>query len=202
MLKFRDYVTDRATLFVFDIDDTMFHTTAKVKVVKNGKIVKTLDTSEFNTYTLGPDEHYDFSEFHDAKKFHDESVPIEKMLETVKKIHALVRKDPNSRVIINTARADFDDKVTFLNTFRKYGINIDGIHVERAGNIPGKEAPASKKVSILKRYIDLLKFKKVVMYDDSKSNLKALLSMKNEFPDVRFVAYHAQPDGSIKHYGV
>lgn len=203
MIRFTEFLEEDAkgTLHVFDIDDTMFHTTAKVKVRnKDGKIIRYLTNAQFNRYHLRPGEKFDFSEFHSAKKFHDESKPIEKMINKVKKIHNISKKKVNHKVIINTARADFDNKDRFLNKFRHHGIEIDGIHVHRAGNIPGDDLPADKKVKIIKQYIDKHDYKKVVMYDDSRTNLKALLQMKKEYPNVKFVAYHAQPDGSIKHY--
>ena len=40
-------------LHVFDIDDTLFHTNAKVKVVDHhGKVVQKLSNSEFNDHKL------------------------------------------------------------------------------------------------------------------------------------------------------
>jgi len=38
------------------------------------------------------------------------------------------------------------------------------------------------------------------MYDDSKTNLKALLNMKREYPNVKFIAFHVKPDGSMSRY--
>ena len=38
------------TISFIDIDETTFHTYAKVKVMKDGKIVRTLNNQEFNTY--------------------------------------------------------------------------------------------------------------------------------------------------------
>lgn len=202
MKSFKSYIEEQSNaLHVFDIDDTMFHTTARVRVRnKDGKIIRYLSNAQFNNYKLKPGEKYDFREFRSASKFDRESRPINKMLQTVRKVHGLSKTKKNSKVIINTARADFDDKEQFLNKFRKHDIDIDDIHVHRAGNIPGDDLPAHKKVKIIKQYIDKHGYKKVVMYDDSKSNLKALLHMKKAYPHVRFVAYHAQPDGSIKHF--
>lgn len=203
MKSFKQFLEEekKGALHVFDIDDTMFHTTARVKVRnKDGKIIRYLTNQQFNKYRLRPGEKFDYSEFHSAKKFHDESRPIEKMIRKIRKIHDLSKKKENHKVIINTARADFDNKDKFLDKFRKHDIEIDGIHVHRAGNIPGDDIPAVKKVKIIKQYIDNHGYKKVIMYDDSKTNLQALLQMKNMYPDVKFVAYHAQPDGSIKHY--
>jgi hypothetical protein len=189
------------TLYVFDIDDTMFHTTAKIGVMdKSGKIIKRLSSADFTDYKLKPDEKYDYSEFRNADKFHRESKPINKMLSKVRRIHAGVKRTANSRVIINTARTDLDDKEKFLSTFRKNDIDIDDIHVHRAGNLPGEGSTAEKKVKIIKDYIMKHGYKKVVMYDDSTSNLTALLKMNREYPNIKFIAYHAQPDGSIKQY--
>lgn len=186
-------------LHMFDVDDTLFHTTAKIHVKdKTGKTVQTLDNKEFNTHTL-PDGHsYDFSEFRDAEKFHKESKPIHKMIGKIKKIHDNVKQKPDSKVILNTARADFDDKHKFLDKFKKHGIDIDNIHVERAGNIPGDEHPAEKKAQVVRNHLARNNYKHVTLYDDSVSNLKRLLKMKHEYPHVKFHAHHVQPDGSTK----
>ena len=37
-------------LTIFDIDDTLFHTNAKVFVKKDDKVIHTLTNQEFNTY--------------------------------------------------------------------------------------------------------------------------------------------------------
>ena len=186
-------------LHMFDVDDTLFHTTAKIHVKdKTGKTVQTLDNKEFNTHTLPSDHHYDFSEFRNAEKFHKESKPIPKMIGKIKKIHANVKQKPDSKVILNTARADFDDKNKFLDKFKKHGIDIDNIHVERAGNLPGDEHPAEKKAQIVRNHLARKDYKHVTLYDDSVSNLKRLLKMKHEYPHVKFHAYHVQPDGSTK----
>ena len=200
MISFRQFIEEakKGSLHVVDIDDTLFHTTAKVRVRNAaGKIVRYLSNSEFNNYKLKPGQKFDFKEFRSAKKFHDESKPIHPMIDKMNKIQANVKKHPNSRVIINTARDDFDDKNKFLDTFRKQGVDIDNIHVHRAGKIPGDELPADKKVKIIKQYIDKHNHKKVIMYDDSKTNLRALLNMKKEYPDVHFIAFHVKPDGSM-----
>jgi len=199
LLNFKQFIEEekKGTLHVVDIDDTLFHTTAKVRVRNSkGKIVRYLSNSEFNTYKLKPGQKFDFKEFKNAKKFRNESKPITPMINKMKKMH----KNPHSRVIINTARADFDDKHEFLNTFRDHGVDIDKIHVHRTGNDTSDDLPAYKKVKVIKTYIDKHDHKKVVMYDDSKTNLKALLNMKREYPNVKFIAFHVKPDGSMSRY--
>lgn len=207
MRTFANFITEdedkpqAGGLHMFDVDDTLFHTTAKIHVKdKTGKTVKTLDNKEFNTHTLPTGHHYDFHEFRNAEKFHKESKPIHKMIDKIKAIHQNVKNKPGSKVILNTARADFDDKKKFLDKFKKHGIDIDNIHVERAGNIPGDEHPAEKKAQVVRNHLARQNYKHVSLYDDSKSNLNRLLKMKHEYPHVKFHAYHVQPDGKAKKY--
>ena len=56
MFSLRQYIEEQATkgLTIFDIDETMFKTKAKVKVVKNGETIKSLTNQEFNKYKLKP----------------------------------------------------------------------------------------------------------------------------------------------------
>ena len=182
-------------LTMFDVDETMFITKAKVKVVKDGKVIKKLDNQEFNTYKKKRGEEFDFGEFKDAKVFNRTSTPIARMINKVKAIlKNAVRK--GSKVIIVTARPNFDNKKLFLDTFRKQGIDIDKIYVERAGNLGGGPAAGNKKI-IFKKYLDQKIYKRIRLFDDSMANLKALLSLKKDYPDVSFEAYHAKSNGSV-----
>ena len=186
------------SLTIFDIDDTLFHTTAQIAVKKDGKVIRKLTNNEFNTYTLKVGEEFDFSEFRDAHKFYHESKPIQRMMAKAKAILANSVKNPNSKVVIITARANFDDKDKFLATFRKYGFDIDKVRVERAGNIEGEFIPAFKKAIIIRNYLNTKQYSKVRLFDDSMSNLKEFLRLKTEFDNVTFEAFFANPDESIR----
>jgi len=182
-------------LTIFDIDETMFITKAKVKVVKNGKVIKKLDNQQFNTYKKKAGEEYDFGEFKDAKVFNRTSTPIARMINKVKVILKNATK-AGSKVIIVTARPNFDNKKIFLDTFRKQGIDIDKIYVERAGNLGGGPAADNKKV-IFKKYLDQKIYKRIRLFDDAMSNLKMFLSLQKEYSDVSFEAFLAKPNGSV-----
>jgi len=182
-------------LTIFDIDETMFITKAKVKVVKNGKVIKKLDNQEFNTYKKKAGEEFDFGEFKDAKVFNRTSTPIARMINKVKAILKNATR-AGSRVIIVTARPNFDNKKIFLDTFRKQGIDIDKIYVERAGNLGGGPAADNKKV-IFKKYLDQKIYKRIRLFDDAMSNLKMFLSLQKTYPDVSFEAFLAKPNGSV-----
>jgi glutaredoxin-related protein len=41
-------------------------------------------------------------------------------------------------------------------------------------------------------------FARVRLFDDSMTNLKEFLKMKQEFPQISFEAYFANPDGSVR----
>ncbi len=197
-MKFKDYVA-KPTLYVFDIDDTLFKTTAKVGVIKDGKWVRSLSSSEFNFDSLGPGEKYDYSEFDDANKFNNESVPIHLMMVTLKRIHQKIKLNltPGSKVIMNTARGDFNDKETFLDTFRRHDVDIDCIHVHRAGSIPGNAPTAAKKLVFIRKYLDDGKYSTVIMYDDSAKNLDYFMSLTQEYPNCKFYGYLVDHEGKL-----
>jgi FMN phosphatase YigB (HAD superfamily) len=193
--RFRHFI-GRGTLTIFDIDETLFHTKAKVKVVKGGRLVRELDNQEFNTYKRKPGEEYDFGQFKNAEYFRKTSVPVEKMIDRARSV-VKSKGNPHSRAIICTARADFDDKEMFLQTFRDHGIDIDQMHVERAGNL-GIDSSAEAKKVVFRKYLNTKNYIKARLYDDAMSNLKAFLDLKSEYPDIEFEAYFVKPDGSIK----
>ena len=202
MITLKRFIQESATfkdgsLTIFDIDETLFHTYAQIAVVANGKVVRKLTNSEFNTYQLKPGEKFDFSEFRSADKF-AESTPIPRMIAKAKAIANGIATKPNSRVIILTARADFDNKEKFLDVFRKQGLDMSKIRVERAGNIESDHDVATKKYMIIHTYLNTRQFSKVRLFDDSMANLKVFLQLKRQFPTVKFEAYYAMPNGSIK----
>ena len=197
MVKFKTFLEEQSGkgLTMFDVDETMFITKAKVKVMKNGKVVKKLDNQEFNTYKKKAGEEYDFGEFKDAEVFNRTSTPIARMINKVKAILKNAVK-AGSKVIIVTARPNFDNKKLFLDTFRNQGIDIDKIYVERAGNLGGGPAADNKKV-IFRKYLDQNIYKRIRLFDDAKSNLKAFLSLQKDYPGVSFEAFLAKPNGSV-----
>jgi hypothetical protein len=180
-------------LTIFDIDETLMRTTAKIKVVKNGREVRSLTNQEFNSYQLKPGEEYDFGEFRNAEKFQKESEPIGPM---IAKLKAILNNAGDSKVIMLTARADFDDKETFLDTFRKLGIDMSRVHVHRAGNLGG--APAENKAVWIRKYLDTGKYGRVRLYDDAASNIKMFNALAKEYPDIEFFPYLVTHDGRVK----
>ena len=200
MKSFLQYLEEAAGkgLTIFDIDDTLFHTTAKVHVKKDDKVIHALTNQEFNTYKLKDGEEFDFGEFKSAKLFKQTSTPIGKMIAKAKAI--LNRAVPKgSKVIMATARSDFDDRDTFLDTFRAHGIDIDKIHVERAGNL-NLGSPAKNKKYIFQKYLKTGLYKRARLFDDSKQNLNSFMSLSKKYPDVSFDAYLVKDSGNISNF--
>lgn len=202
MINFREYLEESNGLHVFDIDETLFKTNAKIHVKdKHGKTVKTLNNQEFNDHKLEHGHSYDFHEFRDSKKFHDESHPIHPMIRKVQAISKNIKiGNHKSKIIMNTARADFDDKKPVLDKFKKHGIDIDSMHIHRSGNVEGNAPPAQKKNVVLRKHLDTGKYNHVHMYDDSKTNLKAFMSLKKEYPHIKFHAHHVDHEGRTKSF--
>ena len=153
---------------------------------------ESLSSSEFNGHKLSAGHHYDFSQFRSAEHFAKTATPIQPMVDKLKDIHSKT----HNKVIMNTARANMDDRDKFLNKFRSHDIDIDHIHIHRAGNLGVPVAQA--KADIVSNHINTGKYKNVHMYDDNEENLHTFKGLKEKHPNVNFVAHHVQPSGKTK----
>jgi hypothetical protein len=182
-------------LVIFDIDDTLVHTQTKVNVVKDGQVTKELNSHDFTHYKLQPGEQFDFENFRNAHDFFHNSKPIIPMMDQLKQDIAT-----GNKVVMVTARADFDDKELFLDTFRKYGVDIDRVHVYRAGNMTGKMQTEEKKKIIIRNLLDKGSYTKAIMYDDAVPNLDSFVELKDEYPRTKFYAWHVSLEGEASEY--
>jgi GNAT superfamily N-acetyltransferase len=182
-------------LVIFDIDDTLVNTDTRVNVVQDGQVIKQLNSHDFTHYKLAPGETFDFGAFKDAREFFTKARPIPGMIKQLK--HDIAT---GNRVIMLTARSDFNDRDVFLDTFRRFGIDMDKVHVYRAGNLAIKAATEEKKKIILKHLLGKEHFDKLIMYDDSVPNLNAFLSLKQDYPYSKFYAWHVDPNGQASEY--
>jgi pyrimidine deaminase RibD-like protein/FMN phosphatase YigB (HAD superfamily) len=182
-------------LVIFDIDDTLVHTQTKVHVVSNGQVTKSLNSHDFTHYKLQPGEEFDFGDFRDAREFFTNAKPIIPMIDQLK--HDIAT---GNKVVMVTARADFNDRELFLDTFRKYGIDMSKVHVYRAGNFVGKASTEEKKKIIIRNLLDKDTYSKAIMYDDAIPNLEAFVSLKEEYPDTKFYAWHVSLKGEASEF--
>jgi FMN phosphatase YigB (HAD superfamily) len=182
-------------LVIFDIDDTLVHTQTKVHVVKDSRVVKSLNSHDFTHYKLQPDEQFDFENFRNAHDFFHNSKPIIPMMNQLKSDIAT-----GNKVVMVTARADFDDRELFLDTFRKYGVDMSNVHVYRAGNMSNKIQTEEKKKIIIRELLNNGHYTKAIMYDDAEPNLESFVELKKEYPKTKFYAWHVSLEGDASEY--
>lgn len=188
------------TLNVWDIDDTLGTTNAKIQVKKNGKVVRELTPAEYNNYKLEPGEEKDFSQFRSGKVFRDTFKPINSVLDRAKSI--VMNQSENSHSIILTARADFEDHKEFLQAWRDHGFPIDHVYVERSGNLSKLKASSPAHINkgvVLKKYLSSGKWDRVRMWDDHEKNLDIMFKVAAMYPEVEAIGYLVK-DGKVSRY--
>ena len=182
-------------LVIFDIDDTLVHTQTKVNVIKDGQVTKELNSHDFTHYKLQDGEQFDFENFRNAHDFFHNSKPIIPMMNQLKQDIAT-----GNKVVMVTARADFDDRELFLDTFRKYGVDMGKVHVYRAGNMTQKVQTEEKKKIIIRNLLNKGNYTKAIMYDDAEPNLQSFVELKQEYPQTKFYAWHVSLEGEASEY--
>lgn len=189
----------------FDLDNTLFNYHpehgAKIHVKDSGgKRVKTLSTSEYNSHKLEPGHSYDYSEFASSHKFAESAIPIHKMIR-----HAQRLLDAGHHVHIITARADMDHPHVMLGALKDMGLDMDRIHLHRAGN-EGKNPTHVNKARTLNKVIRRLNaqghtIKRVIGYDDHPANVTTIhdvaaspsgQTLKELHPNIEFHGIHVQ----------
>lgn len=200
------------TLRFVDIDETVFHTTAKVIIrTKSGAPLKALNNKEWNAYPkdkiIAKQEFADFCEFTSSEKFFSESTPVLPMIALLKKWSYDMkthRENSKDMVVFVTARGDFDDREKFLNAFRKEQIAIDDpkhFYISRTGNLTADVRMNGIHLSTAQRkkveYLHFLMAKMpsvAELYEDDAKNVHDFLELKTEMPDIEFRAYLVKND--------
>jgi hypothetical protein len=193
------------TICFVDIDDTLFQTNAKV-IVENketGEEITQLSSSEFNSYKLKENEKFNFKQFTDASLFKTTSSVIRPTLEKLHVFQRTFKKGEgyeNNKIIFITARANMDDKDTFLEAFERVGINVSDksrVYIRRAGSeLKSGESIHDAKARIMKDYLNAFEYEKALFFDDSKSNLKAFINLSSSYPKTDFIAVGVS-DGNL-----
>ena len=153
-------IKDKTKAFVFDFDDTLAFTDARVYILSPSKLVrKSLTPQEFNTHKLREGESFDFSDFDRASLILN-GKPT-KLIDLARDVFS-----EGHSVFILTARADCASSPIseFLNSF---GVVAKQIHCVGSSN-GGDIAKAKRKVllSIIEN------FDKVWFFDDDARNIE------------------------------
>lgn len=179
------------SLYVFDIDDTLFQTTARVKVESSNGKIRYLSSYQLKDFELAAGEKMCFAEFRDARKFAEESKPIKPMIKIAQR--CIKKTAIGSKTIFLTARADLDCKSKFINYLASSGLDMNHVYVERAGNYSNLSTADAKK-NIIKNYLRYGCYKEVYLYDDSLENIQSFIELKKIFPRIKIVPRHVTED--------
>lgn len=189
----------RNKMFVFDVDETLFKTYAKILVVnkrdsdknivvKDGKnVVRELSNQEFNSYKLGPGEEFSFEQFKDMDFFRETSEPIRNVLDLLKDLKS------EGQVCLMTARMLPKDLNGFFDAFADYYGTREVMQDVVVAMVGGAENKKAKFAN----WIDRFKPDYIEFYDDHRQNLEDLQELEEDGIKIRtFEVVH----GEIREY--
>lgn len=164
--------TTSTRIMLFDLDDTLIHTTAEILLFKDGKFVRKISNTEFNDYVLKPGESFDFAEFNDPKIL--ASSKFTKYWNTLKREY---RK--GTHIGILTARSDCDMIKNFLldNGIRikdELVIAINDPKLGLSGTIQQKKSEAIKILANAG-------YNTFIFFDDNEGNLQSAKMLEKEY---------------------
>jgi len=199
-MRLNRYLTELASEYgkgitFIDIDETIFRTFAMIYVLdkETKEVIKKLNNQEFNTYKLKDNEEFEFHEFRDADLFNKTSIPIPQTIKRIKRMFTNIDRR-GSKVVLLTARADFDDKETFLDKFREVGLPIDQMYVERVGNFKSRpeiykrilkkqgqpKSTADAKAKVITDYLSTGEYRRVRLIDDDMKNVQDFVKLQKK----------------------
>ena len=188
MLSLSDYIAREFTvngtrstrIILFDVDDTLIHTTAQIGILKNGKYIKKITNSEFNEYILKPGEKFDYSEFDDPEILDNEQ--FTKYWKTLKREY---RK--GTHIGILTARGDCNMIYDF---FKRKGIEIKRELIFAVGDPRmGLVGSVAEKKSQVISNLTNLGYKTMVFFDDNEANLKSAKKLESKY-NIKVITVH------------
>jgi hypothetical protein len=201
----------RRSLHLFDLDDTLITTTAKVRVCDDqGQALRFLTPAEFTDYRLASGESFDFREFSDVGIL-SRGILVRYTRDIIEQ---LLIRGTRSCFGILTARGDKSLHAGFLiRLFRDlFGIRLqkglifavsdarfnrhkDRIAIQGKAVFSSLSVPERKALVVLE---DLISrgFNDISFYDDSRENLAAFRHLAKEYPKVVFKAHFIDPTWS------
>lgn len=206
----------RKSIHLFDLDDTLIQTSARVLVLDaGGGLLRALSPAEFTGYRPAPGETFDFREFSDLGILSRGIV----VKYTRGIIDSILRYGTRSHFGILTARSDKSLHAAFLiRLFRSlFGIRLLKEHIfavsdsrfaahkdrqdrpDRRAAIGGERLPfASLSISQRKALViaeDLVGrgFNDISFYDDSRENLDSFKVLRQAFPHVIYKPHFIDP---------
>lgn len=164
--------TQSNRILLFDVDDTLIHTTAKISIIKNHKVVKRISNSEYNEYILKPGESFGYEEFNNPIILSNEK--FTPYWDTLKREYK-----KGTHIGILTARENTDMIYTF---FKNNGIVIKKDLVFAIGDpkLGLKGSIAERKSKVISDLVNY-GYRTFVFFDDNETNLKSAKELEHKF---------------------
>lgn len=163
--------------FIFDIDNTILTTNAKIYVMSNDKVVKSLTPEEFNTYKLQDKESFNFSDFRSSKVLQDTGKKTKywKIAQNVN--DSIKRGEIKSEIYILTARP-YTSKQELCDYLQSQGLTeLKPNNVFTLGDRKTTMSIAQMKKLTLKQI--LKHHTKAIFFDDDDANIELAKQLKN-----------------------
>lgn len=159
-------------IILFDLDDTIIHTTAKISVLKDGICIKKLTNTEFNDYVLKSGEYFSFEEFDNYDILKQSAFTI--YWNTLKREYS-----KGTHIGILTARNDCDmiKKFFLANGIRIKDELIIAVNDKDLGLKGSIQQRKSEAISILAN----AGYKLFIFFDDNEPNLKSAKKLEKEY---------------------
>lgn len=206
----------RKSIHLFDLDDTLITTAARVFVVDGrGEVVETLSPEAFTDHRLESGNRYDFREFSDVGIL-SRGIVVEY---TRGIIETLLARGSRSAFGILTARGDKHLHAPFLiRLFRAlFGIELRKSLIFTASDArfaayrDGQSLPEpfrgrrwealsipERKAAILLAEVAARGYNDISFYDDSRANLDAFKAAKALLPGVKYKPHFIDPTWTVR----
>jgi len=159
--------------YVFDLDDTLIKTPAKIHIYRNGTYIKSLTPKEYNFYKHKEGDKLNFKDFLDgemilnAKKY--------KVWPVIRNVSNAIKEERStSDIYILTAR-DITVKPYIYEFLKRNGIEITLEHIITIGDNRGHFDIADEKKNILKKLSKL--YDQVLVFDDNPKTVELASSI-------------------------
>ena len=155
----------KSEAYVFDFDDTLVKTKAKIRIFRNGNLIQSLSPSKFNLYKKNPADILDLSDFENSKMILD-ATPY-----TMWNLLQTLNDNPNVEMYILTARHK-EAKPFIYKLLLNKGINISFNNIYTIGDNLGLCNIPEEKKKILKKISKNHSF--IFYYDDNNETIEAV----------------------------
>lgn len=166
-------------ILLFDVDDTLLKSNAKISVIKDGETIKKLTPTEYNYYKLKAGEEFNYSEFRSYEALLESTfLPFWKTLKR--------EYNKGTHIGILTARENGD---MFKKFFLTHGIDIKDELIFTTGDPDYSGSVEQRKTQAIERLINV-GYKTFVFFDDSEANLKKVKEMEKKY-DIKVITVKA-----------